>query len=149
MWLRWSKLTKYTKDEIVARAKELAKMIADTEEVDFFKRAEAQINENTKIRTTISSIKGLQKQAVNMQHFGKKEALKKTEDKITALENELDAIPIVQEFKQSQIEVNELLQLVANTISNKVTDEIILSTGGNLLSGETGSQLKNSDCSHH
>ena len=142
-------MAKYTKDEIVARAKELAKMIADTEEVDFFKRAEAQINENAKIRTTISSIKGLQKQAVNMQHFGKKEALKKTEDKITALENELDAIPIVQEFKQSQIEVNELLQLVANTISNKVTDEIILSTGGNLLSGETGSQLKNSDCSHH
>jgi len=142
-------LAKYTKDEIVAQAKELAKMIAETEEVDFFKRAEAQINENEKIRSTISNIKGLQKQAVNLQHFGKKEALKKTEDKITALEDELDAIPIVQEFKQSQVEVNELLQLVANTISNKVTDEIIISTGGDLLSGETGSQIKNSDCSHH
>lgn len=142
-------MAKYTKDEIIERAKELAKMIADTEEVDFFKRAEAQINENEKIRATISNIKGLQKQAVNLQHFGKKEALKKTEDKITALENELDEIPIVQEFKQSQIEVNELLQLVANTISNKVTDEIIISTGGNLLSGETGSQIKNSDCSHN
>lgn len=142
-------MAKYTKDEIVDRAKELAKMIAETEEVDFFKRAEAQINENEKIRATISNIKGLQKQAVNLQHFGKKEALKKTEDKITALENELDEIPIVQEFKQSQIEVNELLQLVANTISNKVTDEIIVSTGGNLLSGETGSQIKNSDCSHN
>lgn len=142
-------MAKFTKDEIVERAKELAKMIAETEEVDFFKRAEAQINENEKIRATISNIKGLQKQAVNLQHFGKKEALKKTEDKIAALENELDEIPIVQEFKQSQIEVNELLQLVANTISNKVTDEIILSTGGNLLSGETGSQIKNSDCSHN
>lgn len=141
-------MAKYTKDEIVERAKELAKMIAETEEVDFFKRAEAQINENEKIRATISNIKGLQKQAVNLQHFGKKEALKKTDDKITALQNELDEIPIVQEFKQSQIEVNELLQLVANTISNKVTDEIIVSTGGNLLSGETGSQIKNSDCSH-
>ena len=142
-------MAKYTKDEIVERAKELAKMIAETEEVDFFKRAEAQINENEKIRATISNIKGLQKQAVNLQHSGKKEALKKTEDKITVLENELDEIPIVQEFKQSQIEVNELLQLVANTISNKVTDEIIVSTGGNLLSGETGSQIKNSDCSHN
>lgn len=142
-------MAKFTKDEIVARANELAQMIAETEEVDFFKRAEAQINENEKVRSTISNIKGLQKQAVNLQHFGKKEALKKTEDKITALETELDELPIVQEFKQSQIEVNELLQLVANTISNKVTDEIITSTGGNLLSGETGSQIKNSDCSHH
>ena len=33
---------KYTKDEIVAKARDLAKMIAETEEVDFFKRAEAK-----------------------------------------------------------------------------------------------------------
>jgi cell fate (sporulation/competence/biofilm development) regulator YmcA (YheA/YmcA/DUF963 family) len=142
-------MAKYTKDDIIARAKELARMIAETEEVDFFKRAEAQINENEKIRATISNIKGLQKQAVNLQHFGKKEALKKTEDKLEALQNELDEIPVVQEFKQSQIEVNELLQMVANAISNTVTDEVILATGGDLLSGETGSQIKNSDCSHH
>lgn len=142
-------MAKYTKDDIIARARELARMIAETEEVDFFKRAEAQINENEKIRATISNIKGLQKQAVNLQHFGKKEALKKTEDKLEALQNELDEIPVVQEFKQSQIEVNELLQMVANAISNTVTDEVILSTGGDLLSGETGSQIKNSDCSHH
>ncbi|WP_102271383.1 RicAFT regulatory complex protein RicA family protein [Cytobacillus massiliigabonensis] len=142
-------MAKYTKDDIIARAKELARMIAETEEVEFFKRAEAQINENEKVRATISNIKGLQKQAVNLQHFGKKEALKKTEDKLEALQNELDEIPVVQEFKQSQIEVNELLQMVANAISNTVTDEVILSTGGDLLSGETGSQIKNSDCSHH
>ena len=40
---------KFTKDEIVAKARDLAKMIAETEEVDFFKRAEAQINENEKV----------------------------------------------------------------------------------------------------
>ena len=34
--------------------------------------------------------------------------------------------------KQSQVEVNDLLQLVASTISNSVTDEILKSTGGNL-----------------
>lgn len=142
-------MAKFTKDDIVARAKDLAQMIAETEEVDFFKRAEAQIHENEKVRATISNIKGLQKQAVNLQHFGKKEALKKTEEKIAALENELDEIPVVQEFKQSQIEVNELLQIVANAISNTVTDEVIKSTGGNLLSGETGAHIKNTSCSHH
>lgn len=140
---------KFTKDEIVAKARDLAKMIAETEEVDFFKRAEAQIHENEKIRMNISSIKSLQKQAVNFQHYGKVEALKKTEEKIAELEKELDQIPIVNEFKQSQADVNDLLQLVSSTISNQVTDEIIKSTGGNLLSGETGAEIKNKNCSLH
>ncbi|BBP89554.1 hypothetical protein BsIDN1_31720 [Bacillus safensis] len=134
-------MTLYSKKEIVERARELAKMISETEEVDFFKKAEAQINENTKISTIINQIKALQKkQAVNLKHYGKHEALKQVEEKIDALQEELDDIPVIQEFKESQMEVNSLLQLVAHTISNQVTDEIILSTGGDLLLGETGSK---------
>ncbi|WP_066252812.1 RicAFT regulatory complex protein RicA family protein [Neobacillus drentensis] len=149
-------MAKYTKDDIVARAMDIARMIAETEEVDFFKRAEAQLNENKKVHTLIADIKGLQKQAVNLQHYGKPEALKKVEDKIASIEQELDEIPVVQDFKQSQIEVNELLQIIASTISNTVTDEIIISTGGDILLGETGSSMQNGggaceghdDCDH-
>ncbi|RWR11631.1 RicAFT regulatory complex protein RicA family protein [Siminovitchia fortis] len=137
-------MAKYTKEDIVERAHELARMIANTEEVDFFKRAEAQINENQKVREMIASIKSLQKQAVNFQHYEKDRALKLVEEKLEKLEKELDEIPIVQEFKQSQTDVNDLLQMVASAISNKVTDEILVSTGGDLLTGETGSKLKNS-----
>jgi len=138
---------KYTKDDILKQAHELAKMIAETEEVDFFKRAEAQINENQTVREMIAGIKSLQKQAVNFQHYGKDKALQLTEEKLEKLENELDEIPIVQEFKQSQIDVNDLLQMVASAITNKVTDEILISTGGDLLSGETGSKIKYSQSS--
>jgi cell fate (sporulation/competence/biofilm development) regulator YmcA (YheA/YmcA/DUF963 family) len=149
-------VAKYTKDDIVARATDLARMIAETEEVDFFKRAEAQLNENKKVHTLIADIKGLQKQAVNLQHYGKPEALKKVEDKIASIEQELDEIPVVQDFKQSHLEVNELLQIIASTISNTVTDEIIISTGGDVLLGETGSSMQNGggaceghdDCDH-
>jgi cell fate (sporulation/competence/biofilm development) regulator YmcA (YheA/YmcA/DUF963 family) len=141
-------LAKYNKDDIIQRSREIARMIAETEEVDFFKRAEAQIHENEKVKTLISSIKGLQKQAVNFQHYGKTEALEKTEAKIASLEQQLDEIPVVQEFKQSQIDVNELLQLVATTISNTVTDEVVASTGGDILRGETGAALKNEASCH-
>jgi cell fate (sporulation/competence/biofilm development) regulator YmcA (YheA/YmcA/DUF963 family) len=142
-------MAKYSKDDIIAQAKELARMVAETEEVDFSKRAEAQIQGNEKVSMLISSIKGLQKQAVNFQHYGKPEALKKTEDKIAKLEAELDEIPVVQQFKESQIEVNDLLQIIASTISNTVTDEIIESTGGDVLRGQTGAELaKGSSCSH-
>jgi cell fate (sporulation/competence/biofilm development) regulator YmcA (YheA/YmcA/DUF963 family) len=137
-------MTLYTKDDIVTKARELAQMISESKEVDFFKRAEAQINENQKVREMIASIKSLQKQAVNFQHYSKHEALKQVEVKIEKIQNELDEIPIIQEFQESQLEVNELLQLVSHTISNKVTNEIISSTGGDLLAGETGSKVRNS-----
>jgi len=134
---------KYTKSDIIEKARELAIMIAETEEVEFFKKAEAKINENQKVREKIASIKSLQKQAVNFQNYGKEKALKQVEAKIEALEKEIDEIPIVQEFKESQLEVNELLQLVSTTIANKVTDEIIASTGGDVLQGKTGAQVRN------
>jgi cell fate (sporulation/competence/biofilm development) regulator YmcA (YheA/YmcA/DUF963 family) len=142
-------MAKYTRDDIIARAKELAKMIAETEEVDFFKRAEEKINQNEKVRTMINQIKSLQKQAVNLQHYGKHEALKKVEAEIDAIYEELSQIPIVDEFQQSQLEVNDLLQLVASTISKTVADEIITSTGGDLLRGETGAQMRNHGCGCH
>lgn len=133
----------YTKNEIVSKANEIAMMIANTEEVEFYKRAEAQINENSKIRENIASLKSLQKQAVNFQQYGKEKAMNIIEGKIDKIQTEIDEVPIVQEFKQSQMDVNDLLQLVSNAIANGVTDEIMRSTGGDVTRGETGSYIKN------
>ena len=66
----------YTKDEIVEKAKEIAHMIANTEEVEFFKKAEEQINENQIVREKIASLKTLQKQAVNFQHLRERKSIK-------------------------------------------------------------------------
>lgn len=134
----------YTKDDIIAKATEIADMISATEEVEFFKQAEAKIHENQKLREKMASLKSLQKQAVNFQHYGKESALKMVEEKIEKIETELDEMPIVQQFKQSQTDVNEILQMVATAISNKVTDNILEETGGDLLRGETGAQVQNS-----
>lgn len=143
-------MANYTKRDIIEKARELATYIAETEEVDFFKRAEEAINQNEKVALLMKSIKAAQKQAVNLQHYGKAEALKQAEDKIDKLLKELDEIPVVQEFKSSQTDVNNLLQLVSSTISKSVTEQIIESTGGNVLHGETGSKAnQNSSCDSH
>ncbi|MEY9975886.1 RicAFT regulatory complex protein RicA family protein [Lysinibacillus sp. RC79] len=133
----------YTKDDLIKKSHEIAHMIANTPEVEFFKKAEAQINENQQVRERIASLKSLQKQAVNFQHLGKEKALKLIEDKIEKIEEEINAIPVVQQFKESQGDVNDLLQLVSNTIANNVTNEIVRSTGGDVLRGETGSYVAN------
>jgi len=127
----------YTKQDVVGKAKELAKMIAETEEVEFFKQAELQINQHLRVQEIIGKIKLLQKEAVNLQHYDKHEAHKAVEAQIDALQDEIDGIPLVKEFKQSQTDVNSLLQLVSTTISNTVTNEIIKAAGGDLLQGTT------------
>ncbi|MDQ0299208.1 cell fate (sporulation/competence/biofilm development) regulator YmcA (YheA/YmcA/DUF963 family) [Salibacterium salarium] len=127
----------YSKNEVLDKARELGKLISETEEVDFFKRAESQINRNVRVQELIQMIKNKQKEAVNLQHYEKQEALKKAEKELEDLNNEIESIPIVQEFQQSQKDVNQLLQLVSTTISNTVTDEIIESTGGDKLNGTT------------
>lgn len=50
-------MAQFTKEQIVERATELAKMIAETQEVDFFKRAEAQINQNKKFKKLLIASK--------------------------------------------------------------------------------------------
>ncbi|APC48556.1 RicAFT regulatory complex protein RicA family protein [Virgibacillus halodenitrificans] len=142
-------MAQYTRTEILNEAKKLASMLASTEEIDRFKQVEAKINENQKVQQLIKRIKALQKQAVNFQAYGKSEALKKVEAEIDRLQEEIDAIPVVQEFKETQVVVNDVLQLVSGTIAREVTNNVIESTGGDLLAGETGSKKQNSmGCGH-
>ncbi|KGX93095.1 hypothetical protein N781_11805 [Pontibacillus halophilus JSM 076056 = DSM 19796] len=134
-------MTTYTREDVLKHAEELAKMLANTPEIDRFKQVEAKLNDNQRVKNNINRIKSLQKQAVNFQHYGKTEALKKVEKEIDRLQAELDEIPVVSEFKETQITINDFLQLVTGTISREVTNEVIRSTGGDLLTGETGSAL--------
>ncbi|WP_400163444.1 RicAFT regulatory complex protein RicA family protein [Brevibacillus sp. TJ4] len=128
----------YTQKEILEKARELAGMISNTNEVDFFKRAEQKIKHHERVQELIDQLKQKQKQMVMFESINKPELVKKVEAEFNQLQEELDAIPIVTEFKQSQVDVNDLLQMVTNVITNTVSERIILDTGGNPLTGETG-----------
>lgn len=134
-------MAEYTRKEVIEQAKKLAEMLASTEEIDRFKELEVKVNQNSKIQGLIMRIKSLQKQAVNLQAYEKTEALQRVEEELDRLQNEIDEIPIVSEFKEIQITVNDVLQLVSTTISREVTNHIIEATGGNLLKGHTGRKL--------
>lgn len=127
-----------TKKEIMDKARELADLIAQSEEVEFYRRAEQQIKRSQKVQSLIAQLKRTQKELVHAKQLQKHQLAAQLEEKLERLQDELDEIPIVVEFKESQLEINDLLQLVTNVISNTITEKIILSTGGNLLTGETG-----------
>jgi len=132
----------YSRQEVLEEAKNLAAMLAKTEEIERFKVLEAKINQNEKVQRLIAQIKRLQKQAVNLQAYDKKEAVKKIDEKIDRIQDELDEIPIVQEFKEIQLVVNDVLQLVSSTIAREVTNHVIKDTGGDVLAGKSGTKIK-------
>src|SRR5690625_2318349 len=135
-------MSEYTRKEVLDEARKLATMLANTEEIDRFKQVEAKINDNEKVQKLISNIKILQKQAVNLQAYEKKAALEKVEAEIDRLQAEIDDIPVVQEFKEIQVVVNDILQLVTGTIAREVTNNVIEATGGDVLQGKTGTEYQ-------
>lgn len=135
-----------TRADILAKARELARFIAESEEVRFYQSAEQKMKSNKHIAALIAAIKRQQKEAVNAEHLGKTAYLQEVEARIQALQEELESIPLVKEFQQSQQDVNDLLQLVTTTIANEVTDHIVRATGGDLLTGESGKKLPEGSC---
>ncbi|MCD8502327.1 MAG: YlbF family regulator [Bacillaceae bacterium] len=122
-----------TKEEIMAKAEQMANLVSALEEVDFYKRAENQVDTNETIQQLIEKIKRQQKEAVNLQHYRKTEALKLVEESIVELQDELEGIPLVKEYKQTQLEVNKILQLATTSISKRIAEEISRCTGGSLF----------------
>ncbi|MBP1155922.1 MULTISPECIES: YlbF family regulator [unclassified Paenibacillus] len=117
------------REDIMAKAKELAGLLSTSNEVQFFQKAEKQIANNNHIQTLISAIKKKQKEIVAFESFQNQKMVDKIEKEIEALQEELDAIPIVSEFKQSQEDINYLLQLVMTVIRDTISETITVERG--------------------
>src|SRR5690554_6473816 len=113
----------YSKEEILNKVEEISNRLDQLEEVERYKALEARLNENQKVKDLIEEIKKLQKQAVNLQAYGKVNAVKEIDQKIDAIQAEIDAIPIVDEFKSAQVVVNDLLQSLTANINDKVNEK--------------------------
>lgn len=118
------------REDILAKARELADLISTSSEVDFYRNAEKKINASEHVQSLISAIKKKQKEAVAFeQTFKNPEMVKKIDEEITALQDELDAIPIVAEFQQTQSDLNYMLQLVMNVVRDTVSEKIQVEQG--------------------
>jgi cell fate (sporulation/competence/biofilm development) regulator YmcA (YheA/YmcA/DUF963 family) len=111
------------------KAKELADLISTSTEVQFFQQAEKQITTNETVQNLINQIKKKQKEAVAFETFKNPAMVKKIEAEIDQLQDELDEIPIVSEFKQSQQDINYMLQLIMTAIRDTVSEKINVEQG--------------------
>ncbi|WP_171651683.1 RicAFT regulatory complex protein RicA family protein [Paenibacillus foliorum] len=117
------------REDILSKAKELAELISTSNEVQFFQKAEVQISSNDQIQTLISAIKKKQKEIVAFESFQNAKMVTKIEKEIEDLQDQLDSIPIVNEFRQSQEDINYLLQLVMSVIRDTVSEKVTVESG--------------------
>jgi cell fate (sporulation/competence/biofilm development) regulator YmcA (YheA/YmcA/DUF963 family) len=118
------------REDILAKAKELADLISTSTEVDIYRNAEKKINSSEHVQSLISAIKKKQKEAVAFeQTFKNPDMVQKIDNEIVALQDELDSIPIVSEFQQTQSDLNYMLQLVMNVVRDTVSEKIQVEQG--------------------
>ncbi|WP_251516617.1 MULTISPECIES: RicAFT regulatory complex protein RicA family protein [Staphylococcus] len=113
----------YEKDEILKAADDLSKQIEALETVKAYQNVEQQIHNNPRVADRMKDLKKNQKQSVNLQNYGKLEALKQSENKIQDIEENINVMPIVEEFRESQAEANELLQMMIDTMADRLNIE--------------------------
>jgi cell fate (sporulation/competence/biofilm development) regulator YmcA (YheA/YmcA/DUF963 family) len=117
--------TLIVREDILARAKELAQLITTTEEVEIYQKAEQVIQKHDRVQGLITTLKKKQKELVAFQStFNNPKMVEKIEAEIDALQDELDTMPIVQQFQQSQVDVNYLLQSIVSVIRDSVAEKL-------------------------
>lgn len=115
------------REDILNRARELANLITTAEEVNVYQQAEKRIQSHERVQGLIVQIKKKQKELVAFQNTFKNPAMvEKIEAEISVLQDELDGIPIVQQFQQSQVDVNYMLQSIISIIRDTVSEKIDL-----------------------
>ncbi|MCC3371786.1 RicAFT regulatory complex protein RicA family protein [Cohnella sp. REN36] len=113
------------REDILARAKELAQLITTAEEVEMYQNAERLIQRHEKVQGLIAQIKKKQKELVAFQTtFKNAQMVEKIEQEISVLQDELDGMPVVQQFQQSQTDVNYLLQSIVSIIRDTVAEKL-------------------------
>ena len=117
------------KEDVLAKAKELAALIASSDEVHVFREAERKVKGHTEVQDLIKQIKKKQKEIVGFEYFKNDQMVEKIEAEIAELEQRLNHYPIVEEFKQTQEDINYLLQLIIGVIRDTVSEQISVEAG--------------------
>ncbi|WP_124727486.1 RicAFT regulatory complex protein RicA family protein [Staphylospora marina] len=120
---------------VLEKARRLARNLQNSQEISRFRIAERQVNESPTVQETIREIKRKQKELVHANHYGKTEYARMLRGELDRLNQKLDDLPIVREYRQAQVEVNDLLQTIQRVIADTVAKTVRVETGGDSPGG--------------
>ncbi|MBA4494436.1 RicAFT regulatory complex protein RicA family protein [Paenactinomyces guangxiensis] len=119
-----------TEHPILLLAGKLANRLQECEEIRRFRLAEEQVKNSKTVQNYIETIKRKQKELVHAKHFQKTGYIRQLEQELERLNDELEHLPIVREYQQSQVDANDLLQTIQRIVADTVSTKICVETGG-------------------
>lgn len=120
---------------IIKSAQYLGERIQQLEEVQRFREAERQVEQSETVKSYIQQIKHKQKELVHAKHYQKHNYIRQLEKELEILNHEFEQLPIVQEYQQIQVSVNDLLQTIQDVIAGTICKKLRVETGGVVASG--------------
>lgn len=119
----------YIREDIMEKTRQLAGLISNSEEIIHFQKAEQMIQSHERVQSLISQIKKKQKEVVAFESLRNQKMVAKIEAEMAELQQELDDIPLVGDYQESQVEINDLLQMVVSAIYSTVSEKIHVESG--------------------
>ncbi|QKG84511.1 hypothetical protein GXN76_08490 [Kroppenstedtia pulmonis] len=127
--------TELKEHPILVHAARLGKRLSETDEIRRFRLAEHQIQQSQRVNSLIEEIKRKQKELVHAKHYQKHEYIHQVENDLKLLQEEMDNLPIVKEYQQSQVEVNDLLQTLQKAVADAISERLQVEVGGEVGGG--------------
>ncbi|PTM58897.1 YlbF family regulator [Desmospora activa] len=124
---------------VLALAHNLGRRLALTAEIQRFRLAEEQVESSRRVTELIETIKRKQKELVHAKHYEKTAYIRQLEQELEQIHHELDHLPIVREYQQSQVEMNELLQTLQRVVADSVSTRLDVEVGQDPGGGGCGS----------
>ncbi|MFC4769609.1 YlbF family regulator [Effusibacillus consociatus] len=112
------------RNELLGHAFELGSLIADSPEVEEYKRTKDTMESHPQIKPLLAKLREMQQEYEKLQAYSRGPHLKGLEDSISETLAKLDEFPEVVAFKQSSAKVDELLQSVTTLLTNCITGKV-------------------------
>jgi cell fate (sporulation/competence/biofilm development) regulator YmcA (YheA/YmcA/DUF963 family) len=111
-------------NELLGHAYELGSLIAESPEVEAYKKAKEEMESHPEIYPLLSKLREMQEEYDKLQSYGGGEHLKGLEQSISDILEKLDQFEEVKTFKATSAKVDELLQSVTTMLANCITGKV-------------------------
>ena len=103
---------------------ELIDLLKNHEAVLAFQEAEKAIGQIPQISYLAGQMKAYQQEAVLFQKIEKQRAYEEAGEQADLIQNELENLPIVQDYRQKMQDASDLIQYVTKSIEEKINEEL-------------------------
>ncbi|GAX90941.1 YlbF family regulator [Effusibacillus lacus] len=111
-------------NELWGQAYELGSLIAESPEVDAYKKAKDLMEEHPEIQPLLRKLREMQTEYDRLKEYSQGPHLKGLEESISRTIEELDGFPEVVSFKEACAKVDDLLQSVTTVLANCITGKV-------------------------